>query len=236
MKTNIQRALATVLNIQVVQTQRADATAQIEVEAYVMRRHGVELLLGYCDAVTLPQAIWKALENADLQGDCDYALFPITSGRAEFYMVIEGEMLRQEDALRQPMFELMGDDPRTMIMQIMELLRECSKSLVAPQLLQVGMLRVACVVLASLQWLDRWITSIRLEQAAKKVVSFQPKPQKAAPPPLFGAEGVQGKDVRIMLHGGDMTTSESQVPVPSDEPEPRNAQQAEQDGPSENTP
>lgn len=196
MKLTIAQALATVLNIQ------QDGSKQ-----YFRMREGIVQPLGK----DLFVALEKTVEQADKDEQCHFAIFPIGSNREDYYMAIERELLRQEanpDFEGKKMWELLDEDPRQIMLTIMGQMRECAVSVVSPQMLQLNMLRVGCLVVATLQWISDWISRIRIREATLKAQATPPEPKLCSvviaaadtlpPPALFGADGLravpEGKD------------------------------------------
>lgn len=178
MKLSIAQALGTVLNIQIEVIQ--------EESWYVIKNPGgfAATCLGKINEITMDQAIWKAVEVTSFKDECHFAIFPMGSNREDFYMAIERELLRQEASQEfqgQQMWERMGPDPRELITYIMGQLRECATSLTHPTVFQTNMLRVAVLVVASLQWASNWITQIKVREATLRVKT--PEPPKVIPLP-----------------------------------------------------
>lgn len=198
MKLSISQALATVLNIQVVRVPLNDR------EAFAVS-NAIGIHLGYCDEMTLEQAVCKAVIECDLKAPSGFAIFPIGSNRENIYMAIERELLRQEQALGTKMWEQLPADPRELVMLIMEQLRECAVSVVNPTLFQISLLRVCCLCIACMTWISDWISRLKVRDAIlqqqrerKDTVHIAPvenaideatKQKIEPPPPLFGAGG-----------------------------------------------
>lgn len=195
MKLSISQALATVLNIQVARVPLNDR------EAFAVS-NVIGIHLGYCDEMSLEQAVCKAVIECDLKQPSGFAIFPIGSGRENIYMAIERELLRQEQALGHQMWTQLGDDPRVLVTLIMEQLRECATSVVNPSLFQIALLRVCCLCIASMSWVSDWLVRLnvkatvlqqqRKQQEIPTPTAVDDKTEKvpAEPlPPLFGAGG-----------------------------------------------
>jgi len=201
-KLQLSQALATVLDIQVAGDKDTQPT-------FVVRKpSGIDIPLGPIATMTLEQAIWKALELANLSEASNFAVFPLSSGREDYYMAIERELLRQEASPEfegKLMWEMMGaGDPRELIEQVMLQIRECAQAILHPVSFQESLLRVACLVISCMQWTSNWIGELRVRQATlaakrgepeePKVMEFTPPPEEhpSAPvPPLFGIAGLQ---------------------------------------------
>ena len=195
MKLQLSQALATVLNIQIDEVNGR--------KAYVM---GL-VDLGYVGEVTLDQAIWKALENANLSSPSSFAVFPISSNREDYYMSIERELLRREQTPEfggKSMWQMMSaGDPREIIDMIMLQIRECAQSIMNPVVFQQALLRTGCMIIASMQWTSDWIGRLKVRNATinkeapetPKVVEFVPKTEpievSEPVPPLFGADAIK---------------------------------------------
>lgn len=182
MKLQVQQALATVLNIQVIEYKNPYNDA---LEQHFVRSDDItQTSLGIVGQKNLAQAVWKAMELSNMEADCHYAIFPLGSGREDYYMAIERELLRQEatpDFGGKKMWELMGGDPRELITAIMAQLRECATNVVHPMMFQSALLRVGCLVIASLQWTSDWIARLKVREAVLR--AGQPKPPEAIPFP-----------------------------------------------------
>lgn len=205
MQIQLIQALATVLGINVVPVPLHGSDGKpVGFEHHFMSSGAVGLDLGVVGKDTLTQAVWRAMEHVDLGQPSNFAVFPITSHREDFYMAIEREMLTQEasdEFAGKQMWELLGEDPRQLVMQIMEQLRECAATVITPQAYQVAMLRTAVLTIASMQWTNNWIGRLRLRQAAmsQREEPAPPEPipfPSETPPPdepvpaLFGHEGL----------------------------------------------
>ncbi len=201
MKLSIAQALGTVLNIQIALIRSLDKTKTEDwFVIQDIRDQGFSRPIGKVKDMTLDQAVWKAAEMTDFKDECSFAIFPIQSGREDFYMAIEREMLRQEASEEfggKKMWEFLGNDPRELITAIMTQLRDCAVSIITPPQFQINMLRVCVLCIASMQWISDWLTKLRLRQAAlttersdtPKVVPIRPTIEPIAP--LFGVAGLQ---------------------------------------------
>lgn len=172
MKLQLQQALATVLNIQVMPLpdlgNDADHMLPKYEDHFVSLDHPL-ISLGKVKNTTLHDAVWKAMQSFDMQADCHYAVFPIGSNREDYYMAIERELLRQEateEFQSKKMWELLGSDPRELITCIMDQMRNCVTSLTDPVAFQTALLRAGCLIIASLQWTSDWIARCKIRNAA----------------------------------------------------------------------
>lgn len=195
MKLTIAQALGTVLNIQEVPGNGISGPTTF----YVYR----DMTLGDTKEMTLDQVVWKAIEIANFKDECHFAIFPIGSGREDYYMTIEREMLRQEASVEfngKKMWEMFGQDPRELVTAIMEQMRECAQTVVSPVHFQVAMIRVGVLVIASLQWISDWIGRLKVrhahltstQQEPPKVIEMpktDPLPSEPTPA-LFGPTGL----------------------------------------------
>lgn len=167
---------------------------------------GIETQVGVIGETTLEQAVWKAMELQNLKMPSNFAIFPVKSGREEYYMAVERELLRQEASPEfngKLMWQMMSaGDPRELVEMIMLQIRECAQSIVHPVSFQEALLRTACLIVSSMQWVSDWIGRLRVRQSvmetqtpmAPKVVDFTPTPEvhpSAPVPPLFGIAGLQ---------------------------------------------
>lgn len=218
MKLSIAQALGTILNIQIAPIQSND-TLIITPWFVIHNPEGEQVYdipLGPAEgegAITLDQAVWKAVEHTKFSDVASFAIFPIKSNREDYYMAIERELLRQESSEEfggKLMWQLLpAGDPRQLIEAIMLQIRECAQAIMHPVTFQQSMLRVACLVISCMQWTSDWLGRLRVQQAAvaankpepPKVVEFTPPPDQGpgndlkgkveAVPPLFGAEGLK---------------------------------------------
>lgn len=195
MKLTIAQALGTVLNIQEVPGEGISGPTTF----YVYR--GVTL--GDTKEMTLDQVLWKAIQLADFKDECHFAIFPMGSGREDYYMAIEREMLRQEASEEfkgKKMWELLGNDPRELVTAVMEQLRDCAQAVVSPAHFQGAMIRTGVLVIASLQWISDWISRLKIrhahlastQQEPPKVIEMpktDPLPSEPTPA-LFGPTGL----------------------------------------------
>lgn len=201
MKLSISQALATVLNIQVVPFENPDT---LKVEGHFICGSQVQISLGRVNSTTLEQAVCKAVIECDLKAPSGFAIFPIGSDRENIYMAIERELLRQEQALGQQMWNQLGNDPRELVTLIMEQLRECASSVVNPPLFQIALLRVCCLCIACMTWVSDWLTRLKIRASVLQQQREQQKippvipteksedyhnPKEPPTPPLFGAGG-----------------------------------------------
>lgn len=217
MKLQVQQALATVLNIQLGPPEEGPEGA---VQHFIRSDDPAQISLGVMGKTTLAQAVWKAMELANMEADCYYAIFPLGSNREDYYMSIEREMLRQEATEEfggKKMWELLGTDPRELITTIMEQLRECATNVVNPYLFQTALLRTGCLVTASLQWTSDWIARLKMREAVLK--GGQPKKPESLPDPLPSerplAEGPQYAAPPVELFGaGGLKVVEEPSPAP----------------------
>lgn len=192
MKIQKQQALATVLDIQIEQIVSWQ-TKKLE-NHYVRTTDPLRLSLGRVDETKLSSAIWRAIELTNLEEDSNYAIFPIHSNREDYYMSMERELLRQEASPEfqgKKMWELMGADPREVVTVIMEQFRNVAKNVVAPEHYKLEMFRTACLLVASLQWVDDWMVRLQLRNAALK--ASVPKPPAPVPYPEPHTTGVAGE-------------------------------------------
>lgn len=211
MKLSIAQALGTVLNIQIDSIPNKE-TGGVD-DWYMLRRHATvdseefDLGIGKVSEMTLDQAVWKAAEMTSFSSECHFAIFPMGSGREDYYMAVEREMLRQEadpSFEGKKMWQLLGNDPRDLVTATMEQLRECAVSLIQPHQFQSSLLRVAVLLIACLQWTNDWLGRLRVRNAhlhaqihseIPKVVPGLAKPdptvrgpaaEPGSIPPLFG--------------------------------------------------
>lgn len=201
MKLQTIQALATVLNIQVVQGEPGKAPF------FACSDHPEFPYLGVVGKDTLTQAVWRAMELRNLEADSNFAVFPMDSNRENFYMAIERELLRQEahpDLGGKKMWELMSNngDPREIVTTVMGQFRECAMHVVSPEMFRIALIRTGCLLIASLQWADDWIGRLKLRNAALKsatppppeAIPFPSEPNTAEPAPVstvFGDAGLR---------------------------------------------
>lgn len=224
MKLTIAQALGTVLNIQIAPVE--NHVYKTSEDWFIIKDPTGETLhdkiLGKVNEMTLDQAVWKAVEMANFKDECHFAIFPMGSGREDYYMAIEREMLRQEASPEfqgKKMWELLGNDPRELVTAIMEQMRDCAQALISPTHFQGAMIRTGVLVIASLQWISDWIGRLRVrhahlastQQEPPKVIEM-PKvnPSSSEPTPaLFGPTGLsvvepserKDRDVARCKHG-----------------------------------
>lgn len=180
MNSSLAQALATVLNIQVTAIpeplQPEDRPRR---QAFVLGSQLVGQHLGYCDSITLDQAVCRAVIEMDLKRPSSFAIFPIGSGRENIYMAIERELLRQEQALGGRMWEKLGNDPRELVTLIMEQLREAAVAVINPTTFQIAILRTCCLLIACMTWISDWIARLKMKAATMQ----QQRQQGSVPPP-----------------------------------------------------
>lgn len=164
MKLTLDQALATVLNMKLV-----NSPVQGAPQMYAMVHNGEEVIIANCANMTFTEAVRKACSIANLDTDSNFAIFPMGSNREDYYMSIEREMLRQEAHANHKMWEQMGSDPREIITLVMSQFRDCAVALTAPQNFQLALIRTGCLLIAALQWTNDWIGKLRLRDAALRV-------------------------------------------------------------------
>lgn len=183
MKLQLQQALATVLNIQIqslpdLGSEDGGITTPKYADHFICLDHPL-VSLGKVANTHLGDAVLRAIALCKMEDDSNFAVFPISSNREDYYMAIEREMLRQEQSLEfdgKKMWELMGNDPRELITAIMAQMRECATTLTHPVIFQTALLRAGCLVVASLQWTSDWITRCKVRNAALQI-KVPPKPE-----------------------------------------------------------
>lgn len=161
MNITVAQAVATILRITV-----EPSPIQGAPDMYVMDGERFESV----GRVSLEEAVRLAMQKKlDLGAPCNFAIFPITTERGEFYMQIERECLRQEAALNPPgpLWQALGSDPREIITMTFEVLRACATTITIPQAFQSNLLRVGCIVIAALQWCHNWIGALRTREAVR---------------------------------------------------------------------
>lgn len=182
MKLQLQQALATVLNIQIAQFPNP-FTKEME-NHFIRSNDPLKRSLGEVGKKTLGDAIYVAMLDSNMEDDSNYAIFPIHSNREDYYMSMERELLRQEASPEfqgKKMWELMGVDPREVVTVIMEQFRNVAKNVVAPEHYKLEMFRTACLLVASLQWVDDWMVRLAIRNAALK--ASVPKSPEPVPDP-----------------------------------------------------
>lgn len=163
MQLSIAQGLATILNIQII-TNPLEGEPQI----FAVVRNGIELPLGLVTEMSLDQAVTKAVSETDLMSKSEFAVFPLKSNRADYYMAIERELLRQEEIEgRGPLWKQVGSNPQEVVTLLMTQMRELAVNVAHPQGYQQAMLQVSCLVVMAFEWTSAWIAKIKIEHAAR---------------------------------------------------------------------
>lgn len=186
MKLTLVQALATVLNIQEEKSVIIGRSNSYVIRGF--RSDGTDWILGSKDTYTLEQAVQEAMNGMngeDMSKECHFAIFPIESNRGMFYMQMERELLRQDVEIvnqrGKKLWELYGDDPRNVVNGIMGQLRACAQTLTIPQKFREALLGVGCLVVASLQWIDDWMTRLAVRRVIPTRGTIDPKLDDGAP-------------------------------------------------------
>jgi hypothetical protein len=157
------QAIATILGIEISKTDPPYFYTMRE--GILHKLVGNTVLFGTDEA--LDHAIQQEIEFASLQTPCNLILLPSDSPRAEIYMEIE-QIIRGQEAIEQKsLIDCVVNnehDPREAVLFLGEILRECAKNVLEPQLLEACITRVAVGGVVCLQWIRRFLSRIIKQQ------------------------------------------------------------------------
>jgi len=142
----------------------------------------------------LKDAVHKAMANITPDTECEYIVLPAKSPRAQIYIEIEGETLRQEKNEGEKLSKsIAGNDPRDALTLVMEQYRECAMSLSNPALLVINFRRSAVLSIAAYEWAINWFATLQVEPlggsiGAPRRFSFPHPPTVIPTPPPLAIE------------------------------------------------